>query len=159
MNLKPISECILELFYVKTESGPTLTENVKLFHFREHLARGNKDSSLPSIWNNPKSLFSWLSDSAILKEERKAEMELFICSLKQRRCIQYQRLPEKKQKTGSAQDFKQPEATWALYPPPPQKEEEEEEEKMTSHHIKEKHLSLQGPSSDVTLNRFMFTKC
>lgn len=31
--------------------------------------------------------------------------------------------------------------------------------KKTSPHIKEKHLSLQGPSSHVTLNRFMFTKC
>lgn len=36
--------------------------------------------------------------------------------------------------------------------PPPKKEK-------SLRHIKEKHLSLQGPSSHVTLNRFMLTKC
>lgn len=51
---------------------------------------------------------------------------------------------------------KQPGGTWASLSQPhriPSKKR-----KMTLNHIKEKHLSLQGPSSHVTLNRFMLTK-
>lgn len=62
-------------------------------------------------------------------------------------------------KTGSTHDFKHnsPKEAKHLKAPPPKPPPQKKEK--SSRHIKEKHLSLQGPSSHVTLNRFMLTKC
>lgn len=87
MNLKPISECILELFFVKTESGPSFTQYVKQFHF-ESTSLGatmtlNSQEITPSNHFSNCGLWLWKRRG---KEE---ETEQFICSLKQR-CTPYQ---------------------------------------------------------------------
>ena len=164
MNLKPISECILELFYVKTESGPTLTENVKLFHFESTLLEATMTLQLPSIWNNPKSLFFvtlGLRDSE--GGEKSRDGAVYLLS-ETETVYSISTSPREKAKDWISSGFQTARGNLSTVPPLPpplqkDEEEEDEEEKITSHHIKEKHLSLQGPSSDVTLNRFMLTKC
>lgn len=113
-------------------------------------------------WNKPQGpFFSLLVDSDVLKENTEIWTTL-IALYKQRRCFPFHHLSawgeKKKQKNYISPRFqtKQPRGTWASLAQPhrvPSKKR-----KMTLNHIKEKHLSLQGPSSHVTLNRFMLTK-